>query len=182
MCRILSPVFSIWTLVTLCLLLTACDRRIYVRDGVTDGDRFSLPFLVGADNDPVTTSWIAYSLDRSFCQLENGDANPARYTSFECELGARQSLVQRWREIGGDAVAGVADAQAEYLDALQRADADGFLSEYVWHYLQHKRWQQPADLRLQAFSQWRAVNLPTRHRAQTRIVGSWGYVPTDESD
>ncbi|MEO0574692.1 MAG: hypothetical protein AAF004_04450 [Pseudomonadota bacterium] len=180
MCRILTNPPGFAAAVFLILTLTACDRRIYVRDGVTDGDRFSLPFLIETDNNPVTGSWIAYSLDRSFCQLEHGGDNPARYSSFDCELSARDALVTRWSEIGGVAVDEASDADAAYLDALTRVNNAGFLPEYTWHYLKRRNWRRPDTLRLDAFDGWRRDAL-SRHKAQTKIIGSWGFVPTEDA-
>ncbi|MEL6869630.1 MAG: hypothetical protein AAFO81_07510 [Pseudomonadota bacterium] len=156
--------------------LSGCDTRIYVRDGVTDGNRFSLPLMVYADSDPVVQSWIAYSLDRSFCQLEHGGENPARHSSFACELSARESLVERWREIGGRAISGIDDQQAAYLDIMAQAQTDGMLDDYVWHFLQRKQWIEPASLDAAQFARWRREHLPRRHKPVTRIIGSWGYV------
>ena len=72
--------------------LAACNGEIYVRDGVTDGDTFFLAERAMADGDPAYQSWVRYSLARSACQLQLGGDNPARQSSFECELSARRML------------------------------------------------------------------------------------------
>lgn len=155
------------------MAVAGCNGSIYVRDGVTDGDRFSLPPHAYMSEDPVLQSWVAYGLARSVCQLEMGGPNPARNHAFGCELDAREALVARWRELG-ERVADDAEA-AGYLDTLAAAEAAGHLDEYVWHYLRRRGWQQPAELDTPAFERWRRVRLPRGHRPQTRIVGSWGY-------
>ena len=154
-------------------LVAGCNHGIYVRDGVTDGDRFSLPPHAYMSEEPVLQSWVAYGLARSVCQLEMGGPNPARNHAFDCELGAREALVARWRELG-DRVADDPD-EAAYLDALAAAESAGHLDEYVWHYLRRRGWQPGPDLDPDAFDRWRRANLPRGHRPQTRIVGSWGY-------
>ena len=76
------------------LLLAACNGDIYLHDGVTDGDTFFLSTQAMAVDDPVTQSWVSYSLTRSTCQLNNGGENPARDNSFDCELLAREHLLE----------------------------------------------------------------------------------------
>ncbi|MFK8052405.1 MAG: hypothetical protein AB8F65_05485 [Woeseiaceae bacterium] len=157
------------------ILLSGCNTKIYVKDGVTDGDRFSLPSYVYETNDPVVQSWVAYSLARSFCQLEIGGPNPARNHSFDCELTSRESLLERWRDYGsvGD---GAEHPDAVYLYLLGDADAEGFLDEYVWQYLRRDAWRRPADLDEAGFKAWRSERSGWRkHRPQTKIIGSWGY-------
>lgn len=155
------------------LVASGCNSSIYVRDGVTDGDRFSLPPHAYVSEDPVLQAWVAYGLARSVCQLEMGGPNPARNHAFGCELGAREALVARWRELRGRNAEDA--ASADYLDTLASAEAAGHLDEYVWHFLRRRGWRQPEQLDVPAFERWRRANLPRRHRPQTRIVGSWGY-------
>ena len=155
------------------VLIVGCNSSIYVRDGVTDGDRFSLPPHAMMDDDPVLQSWVAYGLARSVCQLEMGGPNPARNHSFDCELTARESLVTRWRDLGDRAPDEPDDAA--YLDALEATASAGYLDEYVWHYLRRPGWQAPQALDPDGFDAWRRAHLARRHRPQTRIVGSWGY-------
>ena len=50
-------------------------------------------------------SWVSYSLTRSACQLQIGGDNPARASSFDCELMARQHLVETWQEQRSDSQA-----------------------------------------------------------------------------
>ena len=154
-------------------LATGCNSSIYVRDGVTDGDRFSLPPHAYMSEEPVLQAWVAYGLARSVCQLEMGGPNPARNHAFDCELGAREALVTRWRDLGER----IAEdpSQAAYLDALAAAESAGHLDEYVWHFLHRRGWQRPEGIDADAFDRWRRSNLAPGHRPQTRIVGSWGY-------
>jgi hypothetical protein len=149
--------------------LAACDGRIYVRDGVTDGDTFYLPQYVLADDSADLQSWVAYSLDRSTCQLMMGGDNPARNHSWDCELGARQTLVETWQEQRYRK-----DARDEYLDTLAAVQEAGYLDEYVWHYHARNDWRRPPDLEQAAFERWRETRLDD-HRPRTRIIGSWNY-------
>lgn len=162
-----------WRLVlvmALIAVITGCDRRIYVLDGVTDGDRFSVPPYAYASADPVLQSWVAYGLARSVCQLEMGGPNPARNHAFGCELAAREALVTRWQQ---------SLAQGDpYLELLSATTEAGYLEEYVWHYLRRRDWTRPADLDSEGFAAWRAEFLPRRHKPETRLIGSWGYAAT----
>ena len=166
-------------LLALTLAMAACDTRVYVRDGVTDGDRFSLPGFVYVDDDPVLQSWVAYSLTRSVCQLEIGGENPARNSSFDCERIAREALVERWDALGGEPVVAaepvLQSPGAQYLDELRLVSEAGYLGEYVWLYFGERAWRKPDELALAAFRRWRKKELPRDHEAQTRIIGSWGY-------
>ena len=155
-------------LATLLLLpLAACNGEIYLRDGVTDGDTFTLAPRALHDPDPVLQSWASYSLTRSACQLALGGDNPARDSSYDCELTAREHLLETWRErdeaVGDD-----------YLDALDAVAQAGFLGEYVEHYLHRPDWNVPDDLRSEHFDSWRREHL-RGHRPQTQIVGGWAY-------
>lgn len=151
------------------LLLASCNGEIYVRDGVTDGDTFYLSQRALADSDPVLQSWVSYSLSRSTCQLQMGGANPARNSSFECELLGREHLVETWLEQRAEG-----SANDAYLDELAEVREASFLPEYVAHYLGRRGWQLPPDLDRAGFDAWREVRL-RRHRPQTRLTGSWNY-------
>jgi hypothetical protein len=151
-------------------VLVGCSSEVYVRDGVTDGDTFYLAPVATVDTDPALQSWVAYSLARSVCQLELGGDNPARQNSYDCELGARNVLVDAWAEYrAGDT--GTGDA---YLDELLTVRQAGYLDEYTAYYLGRRDWQVPDSLDSEAFAEWRRKHLG-RHRPQTRIVGYWGY-------
>lgn len=152
------------------LLGAGCNGEIYVRDGVTDGDTFYLAERALSDFDPALQSWVSYSLTRSACQLAIGGDNPARNTSFDCELVARRHLVETWEEQR----ARRAGSEDDYLDQLAQVQEAGFLPEYVAHYLKRREWRLPADLDRQSFSGWRRQHLDG-HRPLTRLVGSWNY-------
>lgn len=153
----------------LALLLGACNGEIYLRDGVTDGDTFYLAERALHDTDPVLQSWVSYSLSRSACQLRAGGDNPARATSFECEITAREHLLETWSELRARDPAGSA-----YLDGLSRVQQAGFLDEYVWRHFRNESWQSPPGLQSAQFEEWRRRHLPD-HEPRTRWVGSWGY-------
>ncbi len=154
-------------LILVATLASACDGRIYVRDGVTDGDTFYLAERALTDDDPVLQSWVTYSLARSTCQLQVGGENPARVSTYGCEFSARLLLTDSWAErrpAEGDA----------YLDALVSVREEGFLDEYVAHYFARRDWQIPAEVDSDAFDAWRRRHL-RGHRPVTRIIGSWNY-------
>lgn len=152
------------------VLLTSCNSGIYVRDGVTDGDTFHLAPIALTDTDPVLQSWVAYSLARSVCQLELGGDNPARNSSYDCELAARRILADSWAEHR----AGRPGIDDRYLDDLIEVRDAGFLDAYTAYYLGRNGWQVPDDVDVDSFEAWRHQNLH-RHRVRTRIIGYWSY-------
>lgn len=152
------------------LLLAACRGDVYVRDGVTDGDTFYLAPYALMDPDPVLQSWVRYSLAKSVCQLEIGGPNPARASSYECELRARRQLATAWAE-QKFADPAVADP---YLDDLARVHDAGFLPGYVAHYFGRRSWAIPPEVDGADFDRWRRRELG-RHRPETRLIGSWNY-------
>ena len=158
--------------IPLLVALGACNGEIYVRDGVTDGDVFSIRPAAATSDSPVTQSWIRYSLSRSVCQLEANVPNPARATSYDCELEARHHLVEAWQE----KTALDATLRDAYLDDLRFVAANGYLPEYVAHHLSDRSWAIPDDLSMSSYHKWRRREL-RGHRPVTRIVGSWSYRP-----
>ena len=153
------------------LALGSCSADIYLRDGVTDGDTFYLSPTAMTSADPVTQSWVSYSLTVSTCQLTIGATNPARASSFVCELTARRHLLATWSE---QQAAAKNAGTARYLNQLQLAAEAGFLQEYVAYFHARPGWILPVDLRLDAFRQWRRIHLKG-HKPKTRLKGSWGY-------
>jgi hypothetical protein len=150
------------------LALAGCNGGIYVRDGVTDGDTFFLADRAISDDDPAYQSWVRYSLARSACQLRIGGDNPARETSFDCELTARRLLADAWREKAG------LSAQDPYLDDLLMVDEAGYLEEYVAAEFRKRDWMLPGGLETRAYRRWMRSTLPG-HDPETRITGSWNY-------
>lgn len=152
------------------IALAACNGEIYVRDGVTDGDTFYLAERALTDDDAALQSWVSYSLTRSTCQLQIGGENPARASSFDCELTARRLLLESWtdKQIMNPLLAD------RYLDELVLIQRAGFLDEYVAGNFRKAHWQLPADIDMPAYRSWRQSNVPS-HKPMTRIVGSWNY-------
>lgn len=148
------------------LVAAGCSSEIYLRDGVTDGDTFYLAQQALVDDDPVLQSWVSYSLTSSACQLALDGDNPARASSFDCELMARRHLLETWQERGGSGDA--------YLDTLLAVREAGWLPEYVAFHLRRDNWALPADLDLDGYRAFRRAHHP-RHRARTQLVGSWNY-------
>lgn len=144
--------------------------EIFTRDGVTDGDTFYLAPAATFNNDPVYQSWVAYSLMKSACQLKIGGENPARVSSFDCELLSRERLLDAWDEKRQDN----ADVSDDYLDTLSEVRKRGVLAEYTAHYFKRTNWQLPPRLRLGEFDDWRRTHL-RGHKPLTRIIGSWNY-------
>jgi hypothetical protein len=168
--KVLPARFRWAPLAVAAVLAAACNGEIYLRDGVTDGDTFYLAERALTDDSPVLQSWVSYSLTRSTCQLQIGGENPARAHSFECELVAREHLLESWAEKKSRR-GGVTDS---YLDQLAAIAQAGFLREYVAAYFARRNWQLPQDLDTRAFDAWRRTELP-RHEPETRIIGSWNY-------
>lgn len=168
--RVTYAVFMRFVLPILCFMLCGCDRGIYTRDGVTDGDTFYLAPAAFANDDPVYQSWVTYSLIKSTCQLELSGPIPARASSFDCEFRSRRHLANAWEEK-------LTINQAitdEYLDGLAEVHAAGFLAEYTAHYFGRDGWQLPEGLRRDEFRSWRRQHLKG-HRPITRITGSWNF-------
>ena len=150
--------------------LAGCNTSVYTMDGLTDGDTFYLAPRAWGDDDPALQSWVAYSLSRSACQLGMGGENPARNSSYGCELTARRHLVDTWAEQRAEHP----DATDPYLDDLLRVREAGYLDEYVVHFFGRPHWQVPAEVRVDSFRRWRRDEL-RGHKPRTRIVGSWNY-------
>ncbi|MEQ9562002.1 MAG: hypothetical protein RLN69_05735, partial [Woeseiaceae bacterium] len=106
--------------------------------------------------------------------LQIGGSNPARASSFECELLARQHLLETWQERTQQIDAVDDNEDNEYLDELSLVAEAGFLDEYVAHYFGRKSWSLPGDLQMAAFDDWRRDHL-RRHKPDTRLIGSWNY-------
>ena len=157
-------------LALLLLLAAGCNSQIYLRDGVTDGDTFFLAPTAWADDDPVLQAWVAYSLMKSTCQLDIGGNPPSRASSYGCEFSARQALLDPWQENR----ARDPSISDDYLDKLLAVRDAGFLDEYTVRYFERDHWQVPAGVQLDRFAEWRRQHL-RRHRARTRLIGSWGY-------
>ncbi|MDX1480859.1 MAG: hypothetical protein R3315_04235 [Woeseiaceae bacterium] len=150
--------------------LSACNGEIYLRDGVTDGDTFSIsPYAMG-NQDPVVQSWIRYSLARSVCQLDAGTDNPARANSLRCETTSRRHLAEAWIEH----TSADPSLQDEYLDDLRFVYRSGWLDEYVARHFGKSEWQRPAGLDMTGYRRWEKSEL-AGHRPVTRIIGSWSY-------
>ena len=156
------------------LALAGCSGDVYLRDGVTDGDTFFLAKRAMSDGDPAYQSWVRYSLARSTCQLNLGGDNPARESSFDCELASRRLLADAWRENAGLVAADV------YLDELLIVDDAGYLEEYVASTFRRRHWTLPDDLDRRGYRRWMHDTLPD-HAPETLITGSWGYLHRSSS-
>jgi hypothetical protein len=158
------------TAIAVPLMLAACNSDMYVRDGVTDGDTFYLSQEAMFDPDPALQAWTTYSLVKSACQLEIGSKNPARASSYDCEIRARRHLLDTWSE----KEAGLPGFRDDYLETLAIVDDVGHLDEYVVYYFGTADWTTPDELDMQSFREWQKRYL-RNHKAKTRIVGSWNY-------
>lgn len=162
---------SMRCLVLLVLLpLVANSGEIYTRDGVTDGDTFYLAPHAFDNDDPAFQSWVTYSLMKSACQLEIGGENPARASSFECELRSRRHLILAWQEKQQENQ----EINDDYLDTLSAVLEARFLAEYTVEYFGKKHWTLPTGLRAVEFRAWRRKNL-RGHKPVTQLIGSWNY-------
>lgn len=153
-----------------CLIVGACGGDAYVRDGAGDGDTFVLSNVALESVDPVTRSWVRYSLTRSSCQLRSGSANPARSSTFNCEITARRHLLDEWAEQSAENPF----ATDSYLEKLSTVQQAGFLSEYVVRFFRQEHWQLPADLRTFEFRQWSVEHL-MGHDPETWMTGEWSF-------
>jgi len=158
------------SLLSIIAATAACGGDTYLHDGVTDGDTFYLADRALTDADPALQSWVSYSLARSTCQLQIGGDNPARASSFDCELIARRLLLDTWSE----QKALRSGAQDDYLDDLSAVRSAGYLDEYVARYFKQRHWELPRDLDSSGFNKWRRSRL-RHHKPQMTIVGSWNY-------
>ena len=162
--------FEISVLTVLTLALTGCSGEIYVRDGVTDGDTFYLAERALSDDDPVFQSWVSYSLARSTCQLRIAGENPARASSYDCELIARRLMLETWQEKRL-----LDSTRADtYLDELTEVDKAGYLDEYVASHFRKRHWRVPDDLETSGYKRWSRREIPG-HEPETHITGSWNY-------
>ena len=152
------------------LAIAGCSGEVYLRDGVTDGDTFYLAERAMTDTDPALQSWVSYSLGRSACQLQIGGDNPARESSFECEMSARRLLLDTWLEQQAENPAN----RDAYLDELASVQQAGYLDEYVAKNFGKRHWELPNNLDMSGFKQWRRAHL-RGHKPQMRIIGSWNY-------
>ena len=152
------------------IAIAGCNSEIYVRDGVTDGDTFYLAERAITDDDAVLQSWVSYSLTKSTCQLQIGGPNPARASSFDCELMARRLLLETWTD---KQVLNPLLADA-YLDELVLIHRAGYLDEYVARNFRKTHWQLPDNIDIVGYRIWQRENVPS-HKPKTRIVGSWNY-------
>lgn len=158
---------TLFRLLTFSLLLAGCSSEIYLRDGVTDGDTFYLAPQALVDDDPSLQSWVSYSLTLSACKLAIGDDNPARSSSFDCELMARRHLAETWQEQQ-------AAGRDPYLDSLLQIHEAGLLPEYVAANFRRKHWVIPANLDHAGYQAYEKQRLQ-QHEPVTRVVGSWNY-------
>jgi len=160
-----------FSVLTAILLFAGCNGEIYVRDGVTDGDTFYLSPQAFVDTDPAAQAWVSYSLTRSACQLEIGAGNPARASSYGCEMTARKHLLETWEELR---TADEPDSRDDYLETLLAVRDAGHLDEYVVYYFGTADWRVPAEVDMPGFHHWQGRHLKS-HKASTRIIGSWNY-------
>ena len=158
----------------LLVALASCGGDVYVRDDLGDGDTFVLSNTALQSGDPVTLSWVSYSLTRSTCQLRGGSANPARTSSFNCEITGRRHLLDKWAE-QKEQVPGISN---DYLDALTAVQQANFLSEYVVRFFRQENWQLPPDLKSFEFRLWSVEHLP-EHYPQSYMTGEWTFASAE---
>ncbi len=157
-------------LLLMTVLVAACHSEIYVRNGVTDGNRFHVSTQDLLDEDPVLQSWVAYSMAKSICQLEIGGDSPARANSYGCELSSRNILLDTWVERRSQNP----QLNDDYLNTLAMVREFAYLDEYVVRYFGKKDWFVPAEVDEESFHNWQRRHL-SGHKPYTRIVGSWSY-------
>jgi hypothetical protein len=109
-------------------------------------------------NKNTAPGWFAYGMALSSWEptyLSNGKLN-----YYDREVFARAEAATIWKQLREKG-----DVKADKdLDALWAVNAAGFMPEYVWLYLKRRSFQNPGNLRLDAFRAWAKAYLP-QHEA-----------------
>jgi hypothetical protein len=104
-------------------------------------------------------AWILYGHEMAM-QIERGRYLP----SFERELAVRRRAVDYWVKRRQEEPAGSCFNPA--LDSLATADSAGFFREYVYEAYDDGYWEQPVDLKLDAFVEWANATLSVHDQVQ----------------
>lgn len=96
-----------------------------------------------------TEVWKAYGIALHTCSSQHP------YQSFFHEVCARKASVQKYRELSEQT-----GRYNKSLYQMSKADANGFLEEYCWHYLKKPHWLKPSGLGLGKFNTWQTIALP----------------------
>jgi hypothetical protein len=104
--------------------------------------------------------WAIYLYTRAAAtavETEHESFPPGEHpASFNEEVRARLLAVHLYRQLRSSDTA----LSSVYFADLDRVEAAGFLSEYVWRYLRSASWTRPPDgLALVSFDAWRATHL-----------------------
>ena len=101
----------------------------------------------------ASPGWLAYGIGLSSWEpsyLSNGKLN-----YFDREVFARSEAATIWKQLRKK---GSVEADKD-LDALWAVNDAGYMKEYLWVYLKRRSWQDPGNLRLEAFRVWAKENL-----------------------
>lgn len=85
--------------------------------------------------------------------------------SFDEEVAARTALLKDFDDIQDSLCVATRTATEE----MAKAEAKGYMREYVWSYLHQDGWEQPEDLKLEEFKTWAENEIPT-HKAPTHAI------------
>ena len=114
--------------------------------------------------------WLRYSMARFKYRDDEGlpydlligeEAIP----SFEEEVAGRTALLKDFEDIQDS----LCEATRVATEEMAKAEAEGYMKEYVWQYLHHDGWEKPEDLKLEEFKEWSAKEIPN-HKAPTHAI------------
>ena len=145
----LARTFVIASLISI-IFLQFISCSIYDQPPPTNQVYFSQKIFANKNTSP---GWFAYGMALSSWQpsyLSNGKLN-----YYEREVFARTEAAKIWGQLRKK---GSVKMDRD-LDALWSVNDAGYMPEYVWMYLKRRSFQNPGDLRLEAFKTWAKVNL-----------------------
>jgi hypothetical protein len=132
------------------VLTCSCTNVSHERPVISD-DRPAISVTEEAVRDNhAAAAWLGYGI----ALATFGDRRETP-NFFEREVYARSRAAKVWNEIRQkERVRPNKD-----LDALATVETNGFMREYVWHYLRRPDWKEPDNLRNQEFLDWKNQHL-----------------------
>ncbi|MGE0084087.1 MAG: hypothetical protein AB7S75_06665 [Desulfococcaceae bacterium] len=114
----------------------------------------------------TAAAWTTYAGTKVLVRTgEYFEMHPERIgqpSSFDEECFARDALAEFWATYPDDLV--ITD---DYLHSLVRIRNEGFIREYVWHFLREDTWTEPEGIDLESFHEWMAENGLASHKPVT---------------
>lgn len=140
-----ATIHTLYCVASLFVLLHLTSCSVYNQPPPTNQVYFSQEIF--ADKN-ASAGWVAYGIALSSWEpsyLPNGKLN-----YFDREVFARTEAAAAWKQLRQK---GSVEADRD-LDALWAVNDAGYMKEYVWVYLKRRSFQNPGDLRLEAFREW----------------------------